>query len=98
MVNMPPTLDQIVDVLDQHHQRATYGAVAGLLGRPATFLMSGIERAPRYSWIVNQESLKPTGYSPEQTHPALEARRFVLLSTRELAAWLEKRAPGFPAA
>lgn len=86
------TLDAIVDLLDRHRQRATYGAVAGLLDRPATFLMSGLARAPRYSWIVNQKTLRPTGYAPDEIHPALEERRFVLLTPEELRSWIDRKA------
>jgi hypothetical protein len=36
MTLAPLSLDGILDALNHHHQRATYGAVAGLLGfRPA---------------------------------------------------------------
>ena len=84
------SLDEIVDALDRHHQRATYGAVAGLLGRPAAFLVTGIPRSPRYSWIVNQKTLVPTGYAAEETHPALRQKSFVLLNEKELRAWLAK--------
>ena len=85
------SLEEIVDLLDEHRQRATYGAVAGVLDRPATFLMSGIAREPRYSWIVNQKSLLPTGYSDEEKHPELEKRSFVLMNERELRAWIARK-------
>ena len=92
------SLEDIVDLLDRQQQRATYGAVAGVLGRPATFLMSGIPRSPRYSWIVNEKTLKPTGYTPEDTHPALERKKFVLLNQSELQAWLQRHGTHQPSA
>ena len=42
-------LEDIVDQLDRHHQRATYGAVAGRLGRAARSLMQGRSPSRRYS-------------------------------------------------
>ncbi len=56
-------LEDVVDFLDRRQLRATYGAVASVVGRPATFLMSGIPRSPRYSWMVNQKTLLPTHYT-----------------------------------
>ena len=83
------TLDEVIDNLARQHQRATYGAVAGMVGRPATFLMSGLPRNHRNSWVVNQETRLPTGYTPEQQDPALEERREVISAPAALAAWLE---------
>lgn len=85
------TLDEIVDLLDRHQQRAAYGAVADLLGKPAKFLMSGLERAPRYSWVVNKKTLLPTGYSPEEQHPALQESSFVLLDATSLHDWIARK-------
>lgn len=89
---MPPTvsLEDVVDFLDQRQLRATYGAVADVAGRTATFLMTGIPRAPRYSWIVNQKTLKPTGYTDEECHPALLRSSFVLKTGKELREWMAR--------
>ena len=87
-----PTLEQVVDFLDRRQLRATYGAVAAVVGRPATFLMSGIPRAPRYSWIVNQKTLLPTGYTDEEKHPALTKKSFVFRDERELRSWMARDA------
>lgn len=82
-------LERIVDQLDRYHVRATYGAVANLLGRPATFLMSNLERQPRYSWIVNGDTLLPSGYEASQRHAHLEENKMVLRTERRLRDWLQ---------
>ena len=83
------TMDQILDVLDANHQRATYGAVAALLGKPPRTLMKGCERDQRHSWVVRRETGEPTGYQPAQVHPALRERETVIETKDELAKWLK---------
>src|SRR5579883_3515423 len=69
------TLDGIVHQLDAHKQRATYGAVAELVGVLPRGLMNGRPKLPRYSRVVaatsGAESRRgvPTGYSVNQIHP-----------------------------
>ncbi len=82
------TLEEMVDRLDRHRQRATYGAVAGVLGRPATFLMGGIPRSPRYSWVVNKATGEPTGYGADGRHAELYSRKQVIEDADELRGWL----------
>jgi hypothetical protein len=83
------TLDQVIDALDRSHQRATYGAVAALLGEAPRTLMKGRTRDQRHSWIVSSQNNEPTGYTPEQTHPALREHEHVLKNKEELERWLE---------
>lgn len=70
-----PSLDGIVARLDARKQRATYGAVAALVGVLPRGLMSGRAKSPQYSWIVaasnGQGSRRgwPTGYTKNQIHP-----------------------------
>ena len=66
-------LDLIVSKLNQHHKRATYGAVAEIVGGIAQGVMAGRPKSPRDSWIVAKGSGAPTGYMPGQIHP--ECRR-----------------------
>lgn len=82
------TMDQIIDALDQRHQRATYGAVAAVLNRPPRTLMQGRERDRRHSWVVSRANGEPTGYQPEQLHPALRERSEVLDNKEALTQWL----------
>ena len=82
------TLDEIVDQLDQHGQRATYGAVARLLGHSPRSLLKGRDRGRRFSWIVNRETGLPTGYSDDQIDPRLRDSGVVLTDYGELDRWL----------
>ena len=83
-----PTLDSILDQLNEFHQRATYGAVAGVVNSSPRSLMSGRDRDQRASWIVRRETGFPTGYSEEQKHAALTEREKIIGSPDELRAWL----------
>ena len=65
-------LDDIVSKLDERKQRATYGAVAGILGVIPRWLMAGRQRNPKYSWVVVATGPQrgwPTGYRNDQIHP-----------------------------
>ena len=85
------TTDQILDELNAARQRATYGAVAAVVGASARALMSGRQRNQRHSWIVNQRSGQPTEYADEQLHPVLSTNPLVIETCDELAAWLSSR-------
>ena len=82
------TLDEIVHQLDQHAQRATYRAVAQLLGHSPRSLLRGRERARRFSWIVNRETGRPTGYAEEQIDPRLSSSGAVITDPSDLERWL----------
>ena len=84
------TLDSILGRLDACHQRATYGAVGGLLEKPPRFLMQGRPKDHRHSWVVSQKDHLPGGYTKEQMHPALLERSHVISSADELRAWLRE--------
>lgn len=81
-------MDEILDALHRGRQRATYGAVAALLGKAPRTLMSGRERDPRHSWIVSRRTGEPTGYEPDQLHPELRANVHVIDGRQELEEWL----------
>lgn len=84
----PLSLDGILDALNLYGQRATYGAVAGLLGVPPRSVMSGRPRDWRHSWVVNAETGWPSEYPAPKVHPQIEARDHVLTTTDELLDWL----------
>lgn len=84
--------EEVVDALDLHHTRATYGAVAAYLRQPAALLKKGITRSPRYSWLVSPGTSQPTGYAPSQCHEQLERTSFVLATDAELRRWLHGKA------
>src|SRR5260370_34532447 len=71
------TLNDIVRLLNKHHQRSTYGAVAGVLGVSARGVMSGRTPCHQDSWVVAKTTSRrtgsrrgwPTGYTNAQIHP-----------------------------
>ena len=94
------TLPKIADLLDHHRQRATYGAVAGILRVLPLGVMSGRTKSPGYSWIVaasGPDRGKPTGYSDHQVHPEClrqihEGRGRVITRSEELRDRLHRSA------
>jgi hypothetical protein len=83
------SIDSITEQLDRFRQRATYGAVAAVLGRSPRNLMSGRSRRQRDSWIVSNKDGMPTGYEPDQVHPEIQSREVILRSGQDLGTWLE---------
>jgi hypothetical protein len=88
---MTTRLDAILDLLNRHHQRATYGAVAGMLGVMPRSVMQGREKNKRHSWIVNQDTGLPTDYHDFLMHPALLEGDEVLRTVEELVEWVAAR-------
>lgn len=84
-------LDGIVQLLDRHHQRATYGAVADLLGVPARSLMSDVPKRKLYSWVVSAQTFQPTRYPPSAIHADLQENDEVLSTSLALAEWIRTR-------
>lgn len=84
-------LDQVLATLNQHHQRATYSAVAGLLDQSPRLLMRARPREQANSWIVSKTTGKPTGYDDAKLHPQLMANASVIATRDELAAWLRSQ-------
>jgi hypothetical protein len=81
-------LDEILSALNSHQQRATYSAVAALVGETPRSLMRGKPREPGNSWIVSKNTGRPTGYANGDVHPALTANEKILMTREELASWL----------
>ena len=48
------TLDRILDMLQDHRQRATFGAVAGVLSQEPKTLFDGYSRTTRTAWVVSK--------------------------------------------
>jgi hypothetical protein len=82
------TLDDVLDVLERHHQRATFGAVAGILGREPQSLFNGHTRTPKTSWVVNTDTGLPTGTKERDFPPALLEKQRVIKAPDELREWL----------
>lgn len=71
------SLDEIVERLSVGRQRATYGAIAKLLGRPVRRLMADRPESITNSWVVAKTSNKlsgsrrgwPTGFRLDRIDP-----------------------------
>lgn len=79
---------EIIGTLGRHRQRATYGALAGLVGGLPRSVMSGLPKTPENSWVVSARTRLPTGYGEQEMHPDLESRSNILSTAEELLAWL----------
>jgi hypothetical protein len=88
----PLSFEEIVDALDRHRTRATYGAVAAYLQQSPAVLRKGIARSPRYSWLVSPGTAQPIGYEPSECHAELERTKFVIETDAELRRWLGGKA------
>lgn len=84
-------LDGILAALNSHQQRATYSAVAALVGQTPRLLMHGKAREQSNSWIVSKTTGRPTGYADADVHPQLTTQETILTTREELATWLANR-------
>ncbi|MDO8501460.1 MAG: hypothetical protein Q7S20_06430 [Gemmatimonadaceae bacterium] len=82
------SFDSVLELLDQFHQRATYGAVAGVVDTSPRSLMTGRPRDQKHSWIVSRQNGQPTGYPSDQIHPEIGSRDRILRSPDELRSWV----------
>lgn len=93
------SLDDIVAYLNDQKIRATYGAVAEVVGGIAQSIGARLGgsygRRPEASWVVNADTGLPTGYTVEQRHPALQSRTHIIRSgdelVRRIEAWRSER-------
>ena len=94
-------IDAVLDLLERHHQRATYGAVARVTGRSAQGVMRDQLPSFRCSWVVaaktnlNRGSRRgwPTGYTDNQIDPICfqqisENRNLFICDETILLNWL----------
>jgi len=75
------TLDRILDILQRHRQRATFGAVAGALGREPLNLFDGYPRTPRTAWVVSKGTGQPTGQKQSELPPDLLTNAHVITTS-----------------
>jgi hypothetical protein len=87
----PYTLEEVLWLLNEHLQRATYGAVGDKLGIPARFVMNNRPRNHSNCWVVDEHDELPTGYLKDQKHPDLLKTFYVVHNLAELQEWLDKR-------
>jgi hypothetical protein len=85
------SLDEILQFLNHDKARATYGAVAEVLGVIPRSMGARLgTRRPEASWIVSAANGLPTDYSEDEWHPALLGQRDIISSGRMLALRLSK--------
>lgn len=79
------SLAEVVQFLNEARTRATYGAVASVLGVPPQSIggMLGVRR-PEASWVVNGETGLPTDYEQADWHPDLLETSGVIRTGSEL--------------
>lgn len=101
------TLDEVVALLNEHHQRASYGAIAKVIGASSPRrLMKGRTGWHENSWVVaastNRQSGSrrgwPTGYRRSQIHPEclkqiLANPSDIIADADDLRRWLTAVAP-----
>jgi hypothetical protein len=85
-------LDVVLACLASHRQRATYAAVAPLVGSQPRGLMYGRPRSPLNSWVVSKATGKPTGYGDDEIDPQqLKSNPVVFDDPKILRQWLSER-------
>jgi hypothetical protein len=86
------SLDEILQLLNHDKVRATYGAVAEVLGVIPRSMGARLgTRRPEASWIVSAANGLPTDYSEDEWHPALLSQHDIISSGGVLALRLSKR-------
>lgn len=69
---MNANIQQVLDFLNRNKLRAAYRDVADILRVPACALSALLgPRRPEASWVVNEETGKPSGYVEAECHPDL---------------------------
>ena len=86
------SLEEILRYLNDQQVRATYGAVAEVLGAIPRSMGARLgPHRPQASWIVNSVNGLPTDYSEADWHPALLSNADIITTGRtlilRLAAW-----------
>jgi len=84
-------LEEIILLLYRHRQRATYGAVAAVVGIAAQGIGRRLgRRCPLNSWVVSAHTGSPTGYTAAEMHPDLLAKGHIIRTGPELQAWVHQ--------
>lgn len=89
---MDPKLADIIRFLNQEKVRATYGAVAGVLGVVPRSMGARLGPHNREaSWIVNGDTGLPTGYAVDDTHPELLLSKEIIRTPGELTRRMKRK-------
>jgi hypothetical protein len=90
----PDLLDQVLRCLSTHAQRATYGAVAEVVGGEPRSFMRTRPRTHEYSWVVSKRTGRPSGFDERELDPRMRGVLSLVISdARCLRAWLQERLP-----
>ena len=81
----------IVELLEQHSQRVTYGALGDYVGLPARSVMQGEPKNERNAWVVAKATGKPASYSYKLLPVSLEANPMIIGTAADLGKWLEEK-------
>jgi len=85
------TLAEIIQFLNDQLVRATYGAVADVLGVIPISMGARLGSHRREaSWIVSAEDGLPTDYDDEEMHPALRRTNEIITTGADLTSRLAK--------
>ena len=80
------TVETVLAYLNREQIRATYAAVAAVVGIcPAAMGRALGDRRPEASWVVNAVLGMPTGYKSHQIHPELLRTPEIIRSPLELS-------------
>jgi hypothetical protein len=73
-----PSIHHVLDFLNRNKLRVSYKDAAGFLKVPPPSLSTLLgPRRPETSWIVNEETGTPTGYSERECHPDLRSHDMI---------------------
>ena len=88
------SLSEIIRFLNDQRVRATYGAVAEVLGvipRSMGARLGGRAHVEEASWVVSKETGLPTDYAEHEMHPALRRNSDIITSgvdlMKRLSVW-----------
>lgn len=85
------SLEEILEFLNHEEVRATYAAVAEVLGVIPRSIGARLgPRRPEASWIVSATDGLPAEYTQDEWHPALLSQAEIISSGRMLALRLSK--------
>jgi hypothetical protein len=89
---LAPDIEGVISRLELYRQRATYAAVAGVVGRHYRNVMHDQTKSFRNSWVVSKRTKLPTGYAPHDWHPELLTNANGVIETaKDLKKWLAER-------
>ncbi len=84
-------VELVSQVLNRGKIRATYGAVAAVVGCNPRNVMNGLPISQVNSWMVCSKTGMPTGYGPKDHHPDLIKLPIIVRDPNKLRKILERK-------